>query len=302
MKYYQYSTGNRRGVAIQTPAGKVYDVSRAKPYLQTTLDGIFKPAHALDITIDELAEAVIKASLNTEVSPETLSPETGTDASGMTLLPPVDSPEVWAFGVTYQDSMRERQAESNSPDVYARVYSAERPESFFKATFARLGTTNSAVGIRADSPWNVPEPELTFILFAGRIVAYTIGNDMSSRSIEGDNPLYLPQAKVYDKSAAIGPCLVSAETLGDPQNVAISMSIRRDYRESFSGSANTSSMKRTCAELADWLQRHNNLPCGSAVMTGTGIIPPPDFTLQPNDEIVIEVSGIGKLVNTVVSV
>ena len=204
---------------------------------------------------------------------------------GVTLLPPIDAPEVWAFGVTYMDSMRERQAESGTPDIYAKVYDAVRPEAFFKSTFERLQAPFAEVGIRGDSEWNVPEPELAFVTYGGKIVGYTCGNDMSSRTIEGENPLYLPQAKVYDKSTSLGPALATPETVGDPQKLAVTLVIERDGKEAFRGETNTSEMKRDCAYLADWLVRHNAVPDGTTAMTGTGTIPPPEFTLTAGDVI-----------------
>ena len=216
--------------------------------------------------------------------------------------PPVDAPEVWAFGVTYMDSMRERQAESGSPDVYAKVYDAARPESFFKATLDRLQPPFADVGIRGDSGWDVPEPELAFVMYGGKIVGFTCGNDMSSRTIEGDNPLYLPQAKVYDKSASLGPALVSKESIGDPQKLAVTLVIERDGKEAFRGQANTGDMKRDCEYLVSWLVRHNSIPDGTSVMTGTGTIPPPEFTLAAGDVVHITIDKIGTLTNTVVVV
>jgi 2-dehydro-3-deoxy-D-arabinonate dehydratase len=200
------------------------------------------------------------------------------------------------------DSMRERQAESGTPDVYAKVYNAERPEAFFKATANRLAPPFTPVGIRADSEWDVPEPELAFVLFDGKIAGYTAGNDMSSRSIEGANPLYLPQAKVYDRSAAIGPCFATPEVVGDPQDLDVTLTIERGGEQAFQGKANTGSMKRDCAYLADWLQRHNPVPDGTTALTGTGTIPPPEFTLKDGDVVTIEIERIGALVNTVITV
>ena len=160
------------------------------------------------------------------------------------------------------------------------------------------------VGIREDSNWNVPEPELAFMLIDGKIVGYTVGNDMSSRTIEGENPLYLPQAKIYDKSLALGPCISSTNSVPDPQNLLVNMTIYRVDDKTrrkliFKGTANTSQMKRNCEYLADWLQRHNHVPDGTVVLTGTGIIPPPEFTLQKDDIINIEIQNIGKLTNSV---
>ena len=214
---------------------------------------------------------------------------------------PIDSPETWAFGVTYEDSMKERQAESDTPDVYGKVYVADRPEAFFKSTLARLKGPNDKVGIRLDSTWDVPEPELTFIIFQGKIIGFTVGNDMSSRSIEGANPLYIPQAKIFNNSASVGPCWVPIELI-DYNNLKVEMIITRISEKVFSGSGSTSLMKRKCDELNEWLHRSNDIPDGTTVMTGTGTIPPEDFTLQEGDEISITIENIGTLVNKVIKV
>ena len=187
-------------------------------------------------------------------------------------------------------------------DGYGKVYTADRPEVCFKATPSRLSGPYGEVGIRADSSWDVPEPELAFVLFDGRVAGYTCGNDMSSRSIEGENPLYLPQAKIYDKSCAIGPCFATAEAVGDPKNLAIRLTIQRDGEEVFNGETSTSAMFRDCEDIANWLQRHNAVPDGTTVVTGTGVIPPPDFTLAEGDVVNVEIENIGRLTNTVVVV
>ena len=214
------------------------------------------------------------------------------------LQSPIYPQEVWAAGVTYSDSMRERQAESESPDVYAKVYNAERPEIFFKGTGDRMQPPEKDLGIRKDSGWDVPESELAVVIINGEIAGYTIGNDMSSRSIEGENPLYLPQAKVYNKSFSIGPCIISSEDI-DPQNLKVGLKIIRKNNVVFEGDSNTSEMKRDVIELVDWLQRSNDLPEVAVLMTGTGIIPPQDFTLKENDIVEIYIEKIGTLRNTI---
>ncbi len=217
------------------------------------------------------------------------------------LLAPIPySAEVWAAGVTYESSKFARMAESEGGgDFYAKVYVADRPELFFKATPRRVVGPNAPVRIRADSTWNVPEPELAAVIAAnGKIVGYTISNDMSSRSIEGENPLYLPQAKVYTGSCALGPWIVPAESV-DPQNLRITMTITRAESVAFQGETSTARMKRSVHELADWLFRENDFPGGAILLTGTGIIPPEDFTLQVGDRIEITIDGIGTLRNEV---
>jgi 2-dehydro-3-deoxy-D-arabinonate dehydratase len=215
---------------------------------------------------------------------------------------PIGNQEVWASGVTYlrsRDARMEESKESGASDVYSKVYEADRPELFFKALPHRVSAPGEEVYIRKDSSWNVPEPELTlFMNSAGEIQGYTIGNDMSSRSIEGENPLYLPQAKMYERSCALGPCLfvpekpISLET-------SISISIKRNQQEVFSGSIQLNRMKRKLPELASWLYRAFKFQYGSFLMTGTGIVPSNEFTLQASDEISISIEGIGTLTNTV---
>ncbi len=218
------------------------------------------------------------------------------------MLSPIFPQEVWAAGVTYSDSMRERQAESDTPDVYAKVYSADRPEIFFKGTGERMQGPDEELGIREDSGWDVPESELAVVIIDGEIAGYTIGNDMSSRSIEGENPLYLPQAKVYNKSFSLGPCIVSADQIGDPQNLKVDLIINRKGDNVFQGESSTSQMKRNVFELTEWLQKSNDLPPVAVLMTGTGIIPPQDFTLQEGDVVSISIEKIGTLTNKIVIV
>lgn len=215
---------------------------------------------------------------------------------------PVVSQEIWAAGVTYLRSKEARMEESKvsgGADFYAKVYDAERPELFFKSTASRCSGTGEPVYIRSDSHWNVPEPELT--LFAnryGKIVGYTIGNDMSSRDIEGENPLYLPQAKCYERSAAIGPCLWVPEHPIDP-DTKISMEISRNATTVFSGQISINQMKRKHDELIGYLFRAMRFPNGVYLMTGTCLVPPNEFTLQEGDIVRIEIDGIGRLENTV---
>ena len=218
------------------------------------------------------------------------------------LLPPISQQEIWASGVTYLKSRNARMEESKDAgggDFYERVYDAERPELFFKSTAARAVGSGDAVRIRKDSTWNVPEPELTlFITSNGKIVGYTVGNDMSSRSIEGENPLYLPQAKTYDGAAAIGPCLYVPEAPISPESM-IKIEIRRDGKAVFDESIAINRMKRQHTELVSFLFRETTFPHGCYLMTGTGIVPGDDFTLAVGDEVHITIEGIGTLVNTV---
>jgi 2-dehydro-3-deoxy-D-arabinonate dehydratase len=216
------------------------------------------------------------------------------------VLAPTDAQEVWASGVTYLRSSEARQEESSHADVYQRVYEAARPELFLKAPPGRAVGSRAAVGIRDDSTWDVPEPELAVVFDrAGRLAGYTIGNDMSSRSIEGENPLYLPQAKTYDGSLALGPCLVPLGAAPSIDEMTISMTIRRATAVVFAGSVALTAMRRTLAELGDWLFRARSFAAGVVLLTGTGIVPDDAFTLVPGDEIAISISGLGTLHNTV---
>jgi 2-dehydro-3-deoxy-D-arabinonate dehydratase len=224
------------------------------------------------------------------------------DFAASDLLAPISKQEVWASGVTYLRSREARMEESKAAgggDFYARVYDAPRPELFFKAAAHRTVGSGDHVRIRKDSKWNVPEPELVlFICSSGTIEGYTIGNDMSSRDIEGENPLYLPQAKSYDGSAAIGPCLYVPENPIDPDSI-IRIVIQRDWKPVFSGEISINRMKRKLTELAHYLFLELTFPYGTFLMTGTGIVPPDTFTLHSGDVIKITIDPIGTLENTV---
>ncbi|MGC2621516.1 MAG: fumarylacetoacetate hydrolase family protein [Acidobacteriaceae bacterium] len=218
------------------------------------------------------------------------------------LVAPVGTQEVWAAGVTYLRSRAARMAESKDAgggDFYDRVYAAERPELFFKSQPQKVVGPGAAVGLRSDATWSVPEPELVLVIDpGGRIVGYTIGNDMSSRDIEGQNPLYLPQAKIYNRSCAMGPgILVTREAL--PDSTRISISIERGGAAAFAGETTLAQMKRKPQELVDYLYRDQTFPAGCFLFTGTGIVPPDSFTLERGDLIRIGIDGIGMLVNEV---
>ena len=218
------------------------------------------------------------------------------------ILAPIGNQEVWAAGVTYYRSRSARMEEAKSAgggDFYDRVYSAERPELFFKATASRVAGPGTHVRIRSDARWNVPEPELTLpVNNRGQIIGYTVGNDMSSRDIEGENPLYLPQAKVYDRSCALGPCvLITPEPL--PPATPIRLEIVRDGAAAFSADITLAEMKREPATLVEYLFRDNSFPYGAFLMTGTGIVPPDSFTLKSGDLIRITIDPIGTLENEV---
>ena len=221
------------------------------------------------------------------------------DAPGADLLTPVEPGiEVWGSGVTYLRSREARKAESTTADVYQKVYEAERPEIFFKSAGWRVVGSGASVRIRKDTSWNVPEPELTLVINAGgEVVGYSIGNDMSSRDIEGENPLYLPQAKTYNGSCAVGPgiLLANSSTMAD---LTITLQIEREAKVVFSGDTSTSNMKRSFDDIVGYLYRELDFPHGAFLMTGTGIVPPDHFTLAPGDVMTISIGG-HSLINTV---
>jgi 2-dehydro-3-deoxy-D-arabinonate dehydratase len=230
------------------------------------------------------------------------TPHTGDVPPPRLLAPVMPGQEVWAAGVTYwrsRDARMEESKDAGGGDFYARVYEAQRPELFFKSSSHRVVAHGEPIRIRADSKWNVPEPELTLAVNpVGRIVGYTIGNDVSSRDIEGENPLYLPQAKVYVGSCALGPCvLMSPRPLS--LDTAIHMKISRAGQIVFEGSTTLAQLRRRPEELVEYLFRDNEFPAGCFLMTGTGIIPPDDFSLRSGDEVAIEIPPIGTLVNPV---
>lgn len=231
------------------------------------------------------------------------STEAAREAIAGHLLPPIGTQEIWACGVSYFNSQMARREESETTggaDFYTRVYHADRPELFFKSAAHRAAGHRQAVRIRRDSSWNVPEPELTLVVSpSGKILGYTVGNDMSSRSIEGENPLYLPQAKTYEQSAGIGPGMLVAEKPLSP-NSEIRMSIFRNNESAFFGQTRISAINRTFEDMVAYLYRELAFPVGAYLMTGTGIVPPREFTLEPGDRIEIEIAGVGKLVQTVV--
>ncbi len=262
----------------------LFAVTEGQTYrVETALDTLFKSVDPGQFIRDQLPQAKLGQI-----------PITG---SAM-----LDSQEIWAAGVTYYRSMNARMEESKDAGggtFYDRVYQADRPELFFKATKHRVACPGEPVRIRDDSKWNVPEPELTLAINTrGRIFGYTIGNDMSSRDIEGENPLYLPQAKVYDRSAAIGPAILITDEVLEP-STTIELEIRRDGTAAFTGSASIDQIKRSLPSLVEYLFRDNSFPAGCYLMTGTGIVPPDDFTLKQGDEVRITIEPIGTLINPV---
>lgn len=224
--------------------------------------------------------------------------------SEVKLLAPVEQQEVWAVGVTYLRSKKARMEESDfSATAYDKVYDAPRPELFFKALPEKVVAPGDAVGIRKDSTWSVPEPELAFVVNSrGHIAGYTIGNDMSSRDIEGENLLYLPQAKIYDRSCAVGPFITVGVGEAEARTWKIRLQIQRDGAMAFEGETSVGQIKRSFAELAGYLFRSQTFSHGAVLLTGTGIVPPDGFTLQADDRVHISISGIGALENPVIEV
>lgn len=218
------------------------------------------------------------------------------------LLAPIDDQEIWGAGVTYERSKVARQDESESGgSFYDQVYRADRPELFFKATPSRVAGPGQPIRVRRDSKWSVPEPELALVLAPDlRLVGFTIGNDVSARDIEGRNPLYLPQAKVYDASCGLGPVVTLTAAMPPENAIAITLRIQRGAELVFEGRTSTARLARKFAELIAWLGRDNTFPNGVALLTGTGIVPPDEFSLQNGDRVEIEIEGIGVLANPVV--
>ncbi len=300
MRYYKLFTpeGDTR-LTVETAEGVLSDLTSLDEDL-TEIENLALASASSGASIDELATRLLESG-EPDVHDLVQIVEDSRNGDGAFRLDrPLVPPEVWAAGVTYKTSEMERRRESDTPDVYSKVYTSERPELFLKATPDRCVGPFESIGIRGDSKWNVPEPELAFVLYKGAIIGYAIGNDVSSRSIEGENPLYLPQAKVFNRCCSIGPCFITADPNFDPYKLGVQCLVNRDGEEIFSGETNTSLMARTCEELADWLQRYNLVPNMTTVLTGTAIVPPPEFTLQEGDVVVITIEGIGTLENDVV--
>lgn len=287
MRYYRKRTISGEQLIVQTDE-EMYNLTAAQSGL-TSFNDLAAAASISGRSINDLAAGLLDQSTHIDTADPSRTFET-----------PLKPQEVWAAGVTYQISEQARERESEKPEIYLDVYESDRPELFFKATSDRLASPGGAVGIRGDSDWNVPEPELAIVLYHGDIVGYTIGNDVSSRSIEGQNPLYLPQAKVYDRSCSIGPCIVDADAI-DPLDLDLEMTIRRNGKTVFCDSTTTSEMVRTPEELVDYLTRYNKIPESTVLLTGTSLVPDKEFTLRDGDEVEIEIEKIGVLQNSVTS-
>jgi 2-dehydro-3-deoxy-D-arabinonate dehydratase len=289
MRYYQLSAGSGRRL-VGRRDDDARDLTAAKPGLRTFTD-LARAADLADASLDSIAEKQFADAPAVDL-------DRVADEAGV----PLRAEEVWAAGVTYHISEEARESESSMPEMYLDVYDADRPEIFFKSTPGRTVGPGDAVGIRSDSDWNTPEPELGIVLHRGRTVGYTIGNDMSSRDIEGQNPLYLPQAKVYDRACSLGPCVASTGAIEDPHDLRMTLEIRREGDAVFEDATSTGEMARTCEELVSYLERSNTLPETTVLLTGTALVPPDEFTLRPDDDVVIDIEGIGRLRNPVTEV
>jgi 2-dehydro-3-deoxy-D-arabinonate dehydratase len=284
MKLCRFETHNRVSIGLIGERGRLRDLSPAGvTNLTALLEQPDLPSHLQSIAASSLPELHI---------------------ADVKVLPPVEAQEVWAVGVTYLRSKAARMEESEfSATAYDRVYDAPRPELFFKSMPEKVVGFGDKVGIRRDARWNVPEPELALVLNSrAEIVGFTIGNDMSSRDIEGENLLYLPQAKIYDRSCALGPFITVGSSEEEARGWTIEIQISRGDRVVFRGDTSVSRIKRRFAELAEYLFRSQTFPHGAVLLTGTGVVPSDDFTLQAGDVIRIDISGIGSLENSVVVV
>lgn len=278
------------------------DGGRVQAGAITELGGVYELGFAGISTLTEILESSDPSERIEELLRDDNLP--AHSLADVALLSPIEGQEVWAAGVTYLRSKTARMEESDfSASAYDRVYDAERPEIFLKSLPEKVVGPGSEVGIRADAKWNVPEPELALVINSRKkVVGYTIGNDMSSRDIEGENLLYLPQAKVYDKSCAMGPCIVIGPTEAEVRAWTIGVKISRGGAVEFEGETSIGQIKRSFDELAGFLCRSQTFPAGAALLTGTGVVPGDDFTLAAGDVVTIEISGIGTLENAVVVV
>jgi len=280
--------GGERTLAIRTDGTAVHDLDALLPGRFPSIGPLLQAMAQGDDLRRELESALGRA---TAQPPSTVA---------LKLLPPIDDQEVWAAGVTYRRSAQAREDESKQSGVYDRVYTAERPEVFFKATPHRVVGPDETLWYRADSTWNVPEPELALVVSPSlKIVGYTVGNDMSSRSIEGENPLYLPQAKVHTRCCALGPTIIPAWDVPNAADLPICLTVKRGNSDVFVGETSTAQMKRGFDELVSYMGRHNSFPHGAFLLTGTGIVPPDDFTLAQGDVVTITIDGVGTLINQI---
>ncbi|MCI2256813.1 fumarylacetoacetate hydrolase family protein [Domibacillus sp. PGB-M46] len=286
MRVIRYMNGNQKQLAVVTEENQAVDL----PYADFM--ALVATARSNDKTVFDIVKQL---SLEGE----------GKAIDSLVLTTPIDAPEVWASGVTYKKSKEARNYEATQGKLdretfYDKVYDAERPEIFFKSTAARTVGPNDPVYLRSDSNWQIPEPELGLVIDKeGIVLGYTVGNDMSCRDIEGENPLYLPQAKMWKNSCSIGPAILLKEAVKDPYELQIICRIFRNNEKVFEGSAHVNQLKRTLDELVQYLVRDNEVFDGTVLLTGTCVVPPNEFTLQDQDQIEIEIPGIGVLSNPV---
>lgn len=284
--------GRRLGALVD---GTVRDLTASGQSPFATLSALLRTSVAtpIPVLLDDLDMAKLPAFAYSDL-------DHVPDAQVPHVLPPVDRQEVWAAGVTYAWSREARVREAQTKDVYIKVYEAERPELFFKCPGDKAVGPRDWIGLRGDSQWNVPEPELALVVNpAMQIVGYTVGNDASSRDIEGENPLYLPQAKIYRHACALGPVITLAGGREDARDLAIRLTIDRGGDAVFQGETSTAKIHRDLADLVGYLGRYNDFPHGAVLLTGTGIVPPDDFTLHDGDKVAIEIETIGVLHNVV---
>ncbi|QLH84779.1 fumarylacetoacetate hydrolase family protein [Halosimplex pelagicum] len=286
MRYYRSDRGGSISL-IAADESAAYDLSETEAEPTSFLE-LASAASLTDRTVDDVARGLVEEAPTIELA----SVEDD-------LVRPIDPDEVWAAGVTYSISQEARQEEGGLAESYLEAYEGDRPEVYFKATPSRTVGPNDRVGIRGDSDWDAPEPEMTIVLYDEEIVGFTVGNDMCSRSIERENLLYLPQSKIYAKNCAIGPCIATGDTVGDPLDLEMHMSIERDGETVFEEGTSTAELVRTCEELVDYYTRYNEVPEASVLLTGTSIMVPDDVSLEEDDVISIEIEDIGVLTNTV---
>jgi 2-dehydro-3-deoxy-D-arabinonate dehydratase len=290
LRIVSFSADKESRMGLLSPDGtEIDDLTSVDEKTLSSLNSAMAAAAGEGVSVEDLIRSKTKRTKLPTVA-----------VSAVRLLIPLSPDEVWCAGVTYAKSRDAREMEQRSKGIYDYVLTAKRPELFFKATASRCVGPEEFVAIRSDSKWTVPEPELGVVLSKrGEIVGYTVANDMSARDIEGESPLYLPQAKIYDYSCAIGPCVATPEDIGNPANLAVRMRIERRGRVAFEGSASTDRMVRSVEELVNYLHRNYSLPSSTVLMTGTGIVPPGDFSLMEGDNVEMEIERIGILRNRV---
>jgi 2-dehydro-3-deoxy-D-arabinonate dehydratase len=278
MRLYQYLIDERRAVVAED-GGERFVVQRAA----STLELLTRAGASAETLVEVVRRAARRPVPNAGVAGPII---------------PLEPPEVWGFGVTYKTSAADREEDAREGgDIYARAHAGPRPETFFKATAARCVGPGEEIGIRGDSALTAAEPELAYVVGVGNaVVAYTLGNDVSAWDLERENPLYLPQSKIYTACCALGPCLVTADAL-DAANVELAMTIKRGGEVAFEGRASTLQLKHPIAYLHEYLTRYNPLPPGSVALTGTGIMTPAGFALREGDEVTVEAEPFGQLVN-----